>query len=226
MVKALDRDAPLWLCPLMPPADTIIPASIAIDNVAVVRGNRMVLQGFSMRALPGEIIWIRGANGAGKSTLLRMIAGLLPLVAGECRVEGGVALSDENLALDGNLPLEKALRFWMNLDGRPAKMLDQALGAMQLLALTDVPVRYLSSGQRRRASIARVITSGAANWLLDEPYNGVDNANSARLDEALLRHTAAGGIALVASHQPPGINVAAAVALDNPPVPKRQEAAR
>lgn len=196
-----------------------ISASITINNAAVIRGGRMVLHGLSLAARPGEIIWIRGANGAGKSTLLRMIAGLLPIAAGEARVEGTIALSDENLALDGNLPLGKALGFWTRLDRRPAQAPDQALNqaleVMQLVSLADIPVRYLSSGQRRRAAIARVIAGGAAIWLLDEPYNGVDNANSARLDAALLRHAGAGGIALVAAHQPPGINVAATITLEN-----------
>lgn len=203
-----------------------ITALISINNVAVMRGNRIILQELSMTAHPGDIIWICGANGAGKSTLLRMIAGLLPIAAGQRRVEGGVALSDENLALDGNLPLEKALTFWTGLDGRPPGALDHALEVMQLSPLTDVPVRYLSSGQRRRANLARVIASGARHWLLDEPYNGLDNASSARLDDALLRHTAAGGTALVAAHQAPRVPVTATVTLSSGGPAEIQAAAR
>jgi heme exporter protein A len=187
---------------------------ISLDNVAILRGNRLVLQRFSMHANAGDVIWIRGANGCGKSTLLRVIAGLLPVTAGQISVEGSIALADENCGLDVNQPLEKALSFWAGMDGANGESRNTALQAMDLIGLVDVPVRYLSSGQRRRAALSRVIASGAPIWLLDEPYNGLDSANMARLDTALLRHGAAGGIALVAAHQPPSINVAQSIALD------------
>jgi heme exporter protein A len=188
---------------------------IKLDNVAVVRGNRLVIQRFSLSAAKSDIVWVRGANGCGKSTLLRMIAGLLPVLSGRLEVNGQIALSDENLGLDTNSTLEAALGFWAKLDGSTADHMESAMESMDLRALADVPVRYLSSGQRRRASISRVIASGAAIWLLDEPYNGLDNANCARLDTALLRHAASGGMALVAAHQPPTINVANSIALDD-----------
>lgn len=187
---------------------------IRLENVAVIRGNRLVLSGLSVAAGAGDVIWIRGANGCGKSTLLRLIAGLLPLASGSVRLEGKLALSDESLALDVNLPVEKALRFWADMDGATTSQCSAALSAMDLLALADIPVRLLSTGQRKRTGLARVLASGAAIWLLDEPYNGLDNASSARLDEAILKHMAAGGIAMVAAHQPPSINVAQSILLD------------
>ena len=209
----MDRRAALCLCRAMGTGQASSP-HIAIDNIAVVRGNRLVLQGLSFQAGAGDIIWVRGANGCGKSTLLRTIAGLLPTSSGRMAIEGAIALSDENLGLDGNLPLEKALAFWAKLDGSGAERFDNAFKAMDLTGLTDVPVRYLSSGQRRRASLARMIASGAAIWLLDEPYNGLDSSSNTRLDEALLRHASAGGIAIVAAHQSPTINIAESIALD------------
>lgn len=190
---------------------------INLDNVAIVRGGRLVIQRFSLSVQAGDIVWIRGANGCGKSTLLRLVAGLLPSVSGAFTASGSIALADENLGLDQNATLETALGFWAKLDGHAEDQLESAIAAMDLQALADIPVRYLSSGQRRRASIARVIASGAAIWLLDEPYNGLDNANCARLDSVLLRHAATGGIALVAAHQPPSINVANSIALDDRP---------
>ena len=192
---------------------------IKLEDIAVVRGNRLVIQRLNLHALAGDIIWIRGANGCGKSTLLRTIAGLLPSISGTLQTSGTMALSDENLGLDSNSTLETALNFWAKLDGSGADQLDGAMLAMDLRGLADVPVRYLSSGQRRRANIARVIASGANIWLLDEPYNGLDSANCARLDTALLKHAAGGGIALVAAHQPPSINVANSIALDERNVP-------
>ena len=188
--------------------------SLRLENVAVVRGNRLVLDDFSLEASAGDIIWVRGANGAGKSTLLRLIAGLLPKASGIVTVEGGVALADENLALDINLPVENALRFWADMDDATPAVREAALAAMDLAPLADIPVRFLSSGQRKRANLARLLASDAAIWLLDEPYNGLDSANAARLDNALLRHGAAGGMALVAAHQAPSINVAQSILLD------------
>jgi heme exporter protein A len=187
---------------------------IHIENAAILRGNRMVLKGFSFTADSGEIIWIRGANGSGKSTLFRALAGLLPIAAGTMQISGTLALTDEAVALDPESALENGLRFWGRLDGASPKQLEAALEALDLVPLAELPVRLLSAGQRRRGALARMIASGAQIWLLDEPYNGLDQANVVRLDEALQRHTANGGIALVASHIAPTINVARSITLD------------
>jgi heme exporter protein A len=189
--------------------------SLHIDNVAVMRGNRMVLRGLSVTARAGDVIWIRGANGCGKSTLLRLVAGLLTVTSGKIHSEGRIALADENLALDANLTVEDALRFWADMDGASTEAREAALAAMDLQDLAHIPVRFLSTGQRKRASIARVLASGADIWLMDEPYNGLDSASCARLDEAIIGRAAAGGIVLVAAHQPPSINVAISLSLDN-----------
>lgn len=189
--------------------------SLHIDNVAVMRGNRMVLRGLSVTARAGDVIWIRGANGCGKSTLLRLVAGLLTVTSGKIHSEGRMALADENLALDANVTVEDALRFWADMDGASTEAREAALAAMDLQDLAHIPVRFLSTGQRKRASIARVLASGADIWLMDEPYNGLDSASCARLDEAIIGRAAAGGIVLVAAHQPPSINVAISLSLDN-----------
>jgi heme exporter protein A len=188
--------------------------SVHLENVAVIRGNRMVLSGFSLEAAAGDVVWIRGANGSGKSTLLRLIAGLLSKATGTMTVQGDIALADENLALDTNRALEAALRFWADMDNSSPETREAAMVAMDLIGLADVPVRYLSTGQRKRANLSRLFASQAPIWLLDEPYNGLDSANAARLDAALLKHCKIGGIALVAAHQAPSINVAHSVLLD------------
>jgi heme exporter protein A len=188
--------------------------SLRLDNVAVMRGNRLVLRGLSVAARAGDIIWIRGANGCGKSTLLRLVAGLLTVTSGSIHSEGRIALADENLALDANMTLETALRFWADMDGASADACDAALTDMDLQDLAHIPVSFLSTGQRKRASIARVLASQAEIWLMDEPYNGLDSASCARLDQAMLAHAALGGIILVAAHQPPSINVAHSLLLD------------
>ena len=189
--------------------------SLSLDNVAVMRGNRILLRGLSVAARAGDVIWIRGANGCGKSSLLRLVAGLLTVVSGTIHSEGRMALADENMALDANVTVEAALRFWADLDGASADARHAALTDMDLQNLVHIPVRFLSTGQRKRASIARVLASNADIWLMDEPYNGLDSASCARLDQAIIARVASGGIVLVAAHQPPSINVAISLILDN-----------
>jgi heme exporter protein A len=106
-------------------------------------------------------------------------------------------MADDALALDRELPLGKALSFWARLDGGSP---DKALDAMGLAPLVEVPVSFLSTGQARRARLARVIASGAPLWLLDEPTNGLDVDGLARLNAAIADHRSAGGAVVAASH--------------------------
>lgn len=188
--------------------------SLSIKNVAVFRGNRLVLDNVNLSAAEGDVIWIRGANGCGKSTLLRAIAGLLDIYSGTVDMTGTLALSDETLALEANLSLSKALQFWASLDKATPQDSAVSMTTMDIMSLSEVPVRYLSTGQRKRAGLARILASRASIWLLDEPYNGLDSASSARLDAAIIGHSNAGGITLLAAHQSPSINVSQNVALD------------
>lgn len=157
---------------------------------------------------------VTGANGCGKTSLLRVLAGLLRPVAGDVQYEGGVALLGETSALDTDRRLADALLFWATVDrlGGAAGRVEQALAGVALDGLADVPVRLLSTGQRRRAALARVIASDAGLWLLDEPATGLDAASIAMLERALARHRAGGGVAVVATHQP--IALPGAVVLD------------
>jgi len=190
-----------------------IPA-LSLSHVALWRGGRLVLRDFSLDASAGELIWVRGANGSGKSTLFRALAGLLPVSSGRIELRGAIALCDDNLALDLDQTLEKAIAFWTRLDGISPARLEAALDMLDLVALAELPVRLLSTGQKKRGALARLLASEALIWLLDEPYNGLDQANVARLDAALSRHCEKGGIALVASHIAPTINVSRSILLD------------
>lgn len=177
-------------------------AALRLTDVACLRGGRMLFRGVSLTLGPGESALLTGPNGVGKSSLLRLCAGLLPAFAGTVDRRGGIALTDERLALDMDLPLATALAFWAQLDRAGPEAVSAALDALALSRLADVPVRMLSTGQRKRAMLARVIASNAPIWLLDEPGNGLDSASTDLLGAAVAAHLASGGIVVAASHQP------------------------
>jgi len=167
------------------------------DRLALVRGGRLLFDDLDVKLDAGDAIHITGPNGSGKSSLIRLIAGLLQPNAG--RIERcEAALADEGLALDQELPLGRALAFWNG------PRLAEALTAFHLDELAHVPVRLLSTGQAKRARLARVMASGAPLWLLDEPLNGLDRDGAERLAAAVAAHRAAGGAVLAASHLPLG----------------------
>ena len=153
----------------------------------------------SLELAGGQALHVTGSNGVGKSSLIRILAGLLRPYAGEVEREGSTALLDQTLALDEHLPLGRALSFWSKLDGALA---DDDLARLGLANLLDVPVRYLSTGQRKRAALARLLGQRAQVWLLDEPLNGLDRDAVAMVEALVAEHVAGGGLALIASHQP------------------------
>ena len=166
---------------------------LRIADAALVRGGRLLFEGLDLHLGAGEAAHVTGANGCGKSSLIRMVAGLLRATAGTIE-RAAVALADDHLALDRELVLDRALEFW----GGPR--LDEAKAAFDLDRLGDVPVRLLSTGQARRARLARVVASDAPLWLLDEPLSGLDRAGIVRLDAAIADHLRGGGAVLAASH--------------------------
>jgi len=173
---------------------------LRLDGIACIRGDRLLFEGLSLALGRGGALWLRGPNGAGKSSLIRLAAGLLRPAVGTVTRRERIALIDEAAALDTELPLRRALDFWARVDTVDGHAVDRAVADMALAPLSDVPVAMLSTGQRKRAAMARVIASGAPIWLLDEPANGMDDAAQARLVGAIARHRANGGAVLLASH--------------------------
>ena len=176
------------------------------------RGDRWLFHGLDLALAPGDAMHLMGANGAGKSSLLRILAGLAPpsptlLPKGAARVgtitwEGRVAMIDERLALDPGQPLGKALNFWARIDGVSPDDAAAHAERLGIATLMDVPVAYLSTGQKKRAGLARLLGQNAGNWLLDEPLNGLDVAGVALIETLIAEHRARGGTAIVTSHQP------------------------
>ena len=166
---------------------------LRFEQVALRRGGRLLFENLDLDLAPGEAVQVTGPNGSGKSSLIRLAAGLLRQDLGEVE-RSRLALADDNLALDRELPLRRALRFW---DAE----VDEAMHASGIDHLADVPVRLLSSGQEKRAALGRVFASGAPLWLLDEPLNALDADGVERLSGMIEKHRANGGAIVAASHQ-------------------------
>lgn len=175
---------------------------LAATDLACRRGERLLFRALSLELQGGQALHVTGANGTGKSSLIRILARLLRPYAGEVEQEGSIGLLDQTLALDEHQPLGRALAFWRGLDGAIG---EDSLARLGLTDLLDVPVRYLSTGQRKRAALARLLGQNAQIWLLDEPLNGLDRDAVAMVEALVAQHVVGGGLALVASHQPIGV---------------------
>jgi heme exporter protein A len=183
-------------------------------NLACHRGGRDVFTGIDFSVASGEILAITGRNGAGKSSLLRTIVGLVRVTQGQLGLEGGnpeltIAEQAHYLghqdALKPALSVGENLRFWTGFFGGKAAETDLALEAVGLDGLAELPAAYLSAGQRRRLSIARLIAVKRPIWLLDEPMSTLDAAAQDRLVGLMRAHLAGGGLILAATHSALGI---------------------
>jgi len=197
--------------------------SLTANSLACRRGDRLLFRKLSFELGAGEALHITGANGTGKTTLMRALAGLTTPFGGQVERVGELGLSDERPALDLDQPLGKALGFWARIDGCADP--DEALDALGLRRLLEVPVRYLSTGQRKRAGLAALLSRKVPIWLLDEPLSGLDVAAIETMTQLIVRHVNDGGIALIASHQRLDIDGLRTLELgDYTPAPQEEEA--
>jgi heme exporter protein A len=183
-------------------------------DVRCVRGGREVFSRLDFDTSSGEALAVTGPNGAGKTSLLRLIAGLLLPSAGSIELQGGeseLSLPEQTHylghrdALKPALSVAENLEFWRDFFGGEAGSADESLAAVGLDHAAHLPAAYLSAGQRRRLSLARLLAVKRPIWLLDEPAAALD-ASGQRLFIGLMgEHLAQGGMVIAATHGPLGI---------------------
>ncbi|MCK9913619.1 heme ABC exporter ATP-binding protein CcmA [Microbacteriaceae bacterium K1510] len=184
------------------------------ENLACTRGGRAVFTGLSFAVGSGEALLVTGRNGAGKSSLLRLIAGLVRIADGRLSLDGGddeanIAEQAHYLghhdALKPALSVAENLSFWTAFLGGGRKEVVSALDAVGLAPLAGLPAAYLSAGQRRRLSLARLLAVKRPIWLLDEPTSALDASSQSRLTELMQDHLTGGGLIVAATHGPIGV---------------------
>ena len=187
---------------------------LAGDNLACIRGGRAVFAQLNFSVADGEALLVTGRNGAGKSSLLRVIAGLVRLADGRLSLDGGdpeasiaeqVHYVGHQDALKPALSVRENLDFWATYLGDAAADTGPALEAVDLAPLAGLPAAYLSAGQRRRLSIARLVAVKRPIWLLDEPTSALDVASQGKLAGLMRGHLSAGGMIVAATHGPIGL---------------------
>jgi heme exporter protein A len=187
------------------------------------RGGRDIFVGLNFSVASGEALMVSGRNGAGKSSLLRMVAGLVRIADGRLDLGGGhpdLTIGEQahylghQDALKPSLSVAENLEFWAGFLGPAIPNRAAALAAVGLDALADLPAGYLSAGQRRRLSLARLLAVKRPLWLLDEPASTLDAAGQRRLRDFMRSHLAGGGLIIAATHASLGIDGAQELLLD------------
>jgi heme exporter protein A len=181
--------------------------TLSAQALTLQRGQRILLQDFNLTLNAGDGIAVRGANGSGKTTLLRALAGLHEPKAGTITgndPEDGprqISFLGHQDPIKAGERLRDQLLFWAALSGHAnAANIESIATAVGLTRQLDLQGGVLSAGQRRRASLARLLIEDRPIWLLDEPAAPLDPEGRVLLGQVLDQHRAKGGMFVAAVH--------------------------
>lgn len=187
---------------------------LTVSDLGGDRGGQPVFSGINFHLVSAEGLVVTGPNGTGKSTLLRVIAGLLPAARGRIEFEGEDTSADlatalhylgHQNAMKTALSVNENLRFWRDFAGEAHLTVGEALEMVGLGEIGHLPFAYLSTGQKRRAAIAKLLVNYRPVWLLDEPTAGLDRASEDQFTALMQAHLEDGGIVIAATHLPLGL---------------------
>ena len=201
-----------------------LPAALEARAISCVRGERELFSGLHLQVFAGQCLHIRGENGVGKTSLLRLLTGLASPDSGEVLWNGHPIKKEASEyhskllflghrdALKEDLSAIQNLRMYTAIDGIALSERDafSALWRFGLKGREDLPVNYLSAGQKKRVLMARMVTRRAQVWILDEPFNALDSHAAQELQGLIAEHLEGNGLVLLTSHQPlaiPGLRV-------------------
>ena len=184
-----------------------------IKNISCIRGNKLLFKNLNFKINNKELLVIKGANGSGKTTLLKILSGLLKPISGSIIInkKNINILKDEYFkyfeyighenAIKTALTVRENLNFYLKIKRNlTTKNFEKAIKIFNLKDLLDIKVENLSSGEKRRVSLSRLILSNSKIWFLDEPTNGLDKINTVNFFKILKQHLKFNGLAIVASH--------------------------
>jgi heme exporter protein A len=191
-------------------------SGLVVQELAGVRGTRVLFAGLDFELGAGEALWVQGPNGAGKSTLLRLLCGLSEPAHGRIEWSGQDIrrlkedYRRELMLLSHAAGVKDDLLAWENvfygarLAGHPctAPQAREALARLGLAGVAHLSARVLSQGQRKRVSLARLCLPQRPRLLvLDEAFTALDQASVQTFIQLLGEHLGQGGLLVYTTHQ-------------------------
>tara|TARA_B100000315_G_scaffold256148_1_gene301377 strand:- start:77 stop:691 length:615 start_codon:yes stop_codon:yes gene_type:complete len=185
-----------------------------IKNISCIRGNKLLFKNLNFKLNNKELFVIKGANGSGKTTLLKILTGLIRPISGSIIInKKKINISKDEYfkyfeyighenAIKSALTVRENLNFYLKIKKNLTKKnFDKAIKVFNLKNLLDIKIENLSSGEKRRVSLSKLILSNSKIWFLDEPTNGLDKVNTKKFYNILKQHLQLNGLAIIASHE-------------------------
>jgi len=172
---------------------------LQVTDLTFDYSDKFLLQNISFSVEEGIVLHVKGKNGSGKTTLLKLLAGLMQPLSGDIFYQGRIAYLGHQNGVNTHLTPYEHLRF--DLGVLDDVVLNNMLNRMILQDARDMPCALLSSGQKRRVGLLRLLITEATLWLLDEPLVGLDEAGMQVLSELIQSHLKQRGSIVLTSHQ-------------------------